>query len=457
VANPFKRIGLLHHMGGGNLGDDGTFEAVIQNIKKRWPEVEMVGLSMNPEDTRKRHGIPAFPIRHQTWSFGHTAASTKVTVRQRTKAVARKYPRLFKLLQALNLAVIRVPARAFAEVRLLARAIPVLRSLDVLVISGGGQLIESSGGPWEFVGGPWQFPFTVFKWVLAAKLLRVECIVLNVGAGPLVRPLTKRLVRGALYLADYVSFRDAESKALVQQIGVTREMHVGCDSAYSLEIDDANAPLPHPTRRKGIVGLAPMAFGDPRLSAKHDPVAYRAFIRQLAGFASWLLKNGYCVTLFCTDIGVDPPAIEDVERHLRDEHDISTAVADGSLRRVHQWSTRELLLNMSSMDYAVVCRFHAVVFAHMLNLPVLAINHHSKVGAQMKDMGLSEYCVNMGNLDPGTLGGTFESLVANRAEIKRGMSRKLAFYRTKLASQFNELFPGEPVRSHENVICAQVP
>jgi polysaccharide pyruvyl transferase WcaK-like protein len=441
-------------MGGGNLGDDGTFDAVIRNIKNRRPEVEMIGLSMNPEDTRKRHGIPAFPIRHRTWGFGHAAASTRVTVKQRAKAVAIKHPLIYRLLQALNLAAIRLPARAFAEIRLLARAIPLLRSLDVLIISGGGQLIESSGGPWAFVGGPWQFPFTIFKWVLAAKLLRVECIVLNVGAGPLVRPLTKRLVRGALYLSDYVSFRDAESRALVQQIGVTRETHVICDSAYSLEIDAANAPLAPPARGRGIVGLAPMAFGDPRLSAKHDPAVYHAFIRQLAGFASWLLKNGYCVTLFCTDIGVDPPAIEDVERLLQDDYDIPTAVADGSLRRVHQWSTQELLLNMSSMDYAVVVRFHAVVFAHMLNIPILAINHHSKVRAQMMDLGLSEYCVNMENLDLGTLGGTFESLVTNRAEIKRGMSKKLAYYRAKLANQFDELFPGGPGRNNENVLCA---
>ena len=454
VAKLSRRIGLLHHMGGGNLGDDGTFEAVIQNIKSRWPEAAMIGLSMNPDDTRRRHGLPSYPIRQQCWSFGDTSSDNKVSFKQKAKAAARKYPAIFKLLRTIHFVVCRIPCALYKEFLLFAMAIRLMLTLDLLVVSGGGQLIESSGGPWEFVGGPWQFPFTVFKWTLAARLLRVRCIVLNVGAGPLIRLLTKRFVRGTLYFANYASFRDSESKALVRHIGFRGRADVVCDSAYSLDIPAVKANSVAGTRGKGVVGLAPMAYGDPRLSPKHDPAVYNNFIKQLATLAAWLLKEGYCVTLFCTDIGIDPPAIEDLERLLRSDSELSKAVASGALSRVHQWTTQELLANMSSMDYAVVCRFHAVVFAHLLNVPVLAINHHPKVRAQMMDLGLSEYCVNLENLDLGILGGAFDTLVTNRVEIKRGMSRKLADYRTKLASQFDELFPGEPERNDADIICA---
>jgi len=61
----------------------------------------------------------------------------------------------------------------------------------------------------------------------------VKCFVLNVGAGPLVRPLAKWFVRTALSFADYASFRDADSRNLIHKIGVTRQTHVVCDSAYS--------------------------------------------------------------------------------------------------------------------------------------------------------------------------------------------------------------------------------
>ena len=51
------KIGLLDHVGGGNLGDDATLAAVAANIRRRWPNVEIVAFSMNPDDTEKRHGI----------------------------------------------------------------------------------------------------------------------------------------------------------------------------------------------------------------------------------------------------------------------------------------------------------------------------------------------------------------------------------------------------------------
>src|SRR5262249_14427576 len=152
------------------------------------------------------------------------------------------------------------------------------RSVDILVICGGGQLLESSGGPWAFVGGPWQFPFTIFKWALLARLTRARCMVLNVGAGPLVRPLSKWFVRSALSLSDYASFRDEQSMAFVNHIGFKGRTYFFPDGAYSLDTPPLSSG-PASKRDKVVVGLAPMAYGDPRLSPKHDPIAYNDFIR----------------------------------------------------------------------------------------------------------------------------------------------------------------------------------
>jgi polysaccharide pyruvyl transferase WcaK-like protein len=54
-------------------------------------------------------------------------------------------------------------------------------------------------------------------------------------------------------------------------------------------------------------------------------------------------------------------------------------------------STHDLLATMSGMDYVITCRFHGVVFAHLLNKPVLAIAHHPKVVDLMTDLELSSY------------------------------------------------------------------
>ena len=71
------KIALLHHTGGGNLGDEASVEAVIRSIRERWPDADIALLSMNPDDTAKTYGIPSYPIRRYTWTFGYKSATTE--------------------------------------------------------------------------------------------------------------------------------------------------------------------------------------------------------------------------------------------------------------------------------------------------------------------------------------------------------------------------------------------
>src|SRR6266404_6086925 len=84
-ARTAKKIGLLHHMSGSNLGDGGSFDAVRKNIKRRWPDAVLFGFSMNPEDTQRRHGIPSYPIRQQIWNFGGPPSDDRLSVKQRIR------------------------------------------------------------------------------------------------------------------------------------------------------------------------------------------------------------------------------------------------------------------------------------------------------------------------------------------------------------------------------------
>ena len=100
-----------------------------------------------------------------------------------------------------------------------------------------------------------------------------------------------------------------------------------------------------------------------------------------------------------------------------------------------------LLSQMSRMDYIVACRFHGVVFAHLMNIPVLAISHHPKVATLMNDLGLSEYCVDIRAFDPDLLMETFVRLAEKRNDVKARMAEKAADYKRRLTVQFDTLFP----------------
>ena len=113
------------------------------------------------------------------------------------KGLTRKYRGVFYLLKATN-AVVRLPSEVFRELSFLVSSRRNIKSFDLLIISGGGQLTGKDG--------PWGFPYTIFKWVVLARSAGVRCMFLNVGAGPLTHPLSKFFVTRALRAADYVSF-----------------------------------------------------------------------------------------------------------------------------------------------------------------------------------------------------------------------------------------------------------
>jgi polysaccharide pyruvyl transferase WcaK-like protein len=421
------KIGLLDHVGGGNLGDDATLDAVSGNIKRRWPSAEIVAFSMNPDDTETRHGMISHPIRRNGWSIGYKPAGTEAAFKETVKALTRRYRAVFYLLKATS-AVVRLPSEVFRELSFLVSSRRNIKSFDLLIISGGGQLTEKDG--------PWGFPYTIFKWVVLARSAGVRCMFLNVGAGPLTHPLSKFFVRRALLAANYVSLRDDKSRALVYEIGFTGESRVCPDCVYGLEVATTSGSLETPSQP--IVGFAPMPYPYPGgyVTAK-DQIVYDEFVRKLASFASWLVGQSYALTMFGTDIGVDPLAIENLQMALLSRHGIPSSQysVNHSVESAH-----DLLATMSGMDYVVTCRFHGVVFAHLLNKPVLAIAHHPKVMDLMTDLELSSYCVDIRDFDLKLLAERFASMVVNAEEIKNRMAASLTRNRQQLKGQFDELF-----------------
>jgi polysaccharide pyruvyl transferase WcaK-like protein len=424
-----RKLGLVDHIGFGNLGDDATQAAVMKHIRERWPNAEMVLFSMNPADSRSRHGVAAYPIRAE---FGNRSEGNDISAlpaQSKLKDTLRRVPLLYRLLQTLKTLTIRAPRRIFEEISFLRASFRIVKPFDLLIISGGGQLLDS----W---GGPWRFPYTVFKWTLLAKLSRAKCYVLNVGAGPLDSSLGKWFVRRALGLADYVSFRDRDSRDLVQRVGFTGKSEVTADCVYALSPPTALAAN-GTGHREPLVGLSPMAYCDPRVYFKKDQAVYERYIRDIAFFGRWLGQNDFCLTLFSTEVSFDSHAIEEVQALLGS----TNGDRPHMVKREDVAGLDELLSAMRPMDYIVTSRFHGVVFAHLLNKPVLALSPHPKVSSLMNDLGLAKYCLDIRTCDANTMRESFLSLVANRDEIKSRMQEKAASYEKALLTQFDQLFP----------------
>jgi polysaccharide pyruvyl transferase WcaK-like protein len=71
----------------------------------------------------------------------------------------------------------------------------------MLVVPGTGLLTDAYGLlSWG--------PYNMFKWSLAAKLRCCKLVFVSVGAGPIYSALGRWLVKSALSLADFRSYRD---------------------------------------------------------------------------------------------------------------------------------------------------------------------------------------------------------------------------------------------------------
>jgi polysaccharide pyruvyl transferase WcaK-like protein len=424
-----RRIALLHHTGCGNLGDDAIIDSVVSNIQRRWKNAEITVFSMNPEDTNRRHGLPCYPIRRFTWSNGDESASVPTETPEKG---------ILNWLKTTRNPAIRLPRAIWGEFVFLLDSYRHVKSFDLLVVSGGGQLTER--------GGPWSFPYALFVWTLLAKRAGVKSIFLNVGAGPLKHPVSKFFVPRALRAADYVSFRDKQSQELATELGFKGISHVCPDNVYALDIETREE-----SKKDGagmVVGFAPMPypFSD-LLTPPSNPQAIEdELIGRLAKFASLLVAESYTLKLFGSDVRSDPTAIGELRRDLLNRHHITMP------EYVPLNSVEELLARMSEMDYIVTCRFHGVVLAHLLNKPVVAIAHHPKVTHLMDALGLSEYCVDMHTFDPEQLVEKFTRLVGETEIIKKKLKTTWADYRTKASAQFDCLFPSDSIERPEHAL-----
>jgi len=440
-------------MGLGNLGDAAIQESFLQNIRERMPQVRLISFSLNPEDTKRRHHIDAYPIR---WSYpGWNAGGVNGVLKNDTERPTNKVRAALKkipLLHSLGKPVYDL-CRELAHLR---RTYHLLKSLDLLVMAGGGQLCEL----WSYL------PFNVFKFCVLARLAGTPVFIVGVGADLLKRPLNRFFARTAVQLCDQVSVRSAQSLELLRSCGVKREVQVCPDPVYALDIPQyiesersrclstseaemlllnlgcqvplADSSVTAPAMRSGRrVGLNPMGFCDPRRWPRKDPAQYAKYLDKLEAFVLWLLENDYEVEMFSSDVTADILAITDLKTRLLSK---LTPEQSAGLWFRPLLTLRELLQQMSTMDYVVTCKFHGIVFAHMLEKPVISLSYLPKMDDLVRDVGHGEFSLSVEHFEVDWLIRKFQLLVEQRQALRALFRHRAKTYSEALQTHFDGLF-----------------
>lgn len=433
---PGRRIGIFAHVGNGNLGDEATVAALLQGLRERGPETELCVFSANPDDTERRHGVRSVPIQREVAHHVRRegvptggAASRRPSgadLRQRVKTLLQATPWLYRALKGVRSAGQFLSALG-PELVFVARSFAALRRIDRLVIAGGGQL-------GDYFGGPWGYPLALFRWCLLARLAGARVAFVSVGAEPIRSPTSKRLLRWALALADYRSFRDESSRALIERIGASGPHAVCPDLVHGLRLPRRR--VPREAEATLTVGINPIPFFDARYWTEHDDAVYQHYVSTLAAFASWLIDRGHRVVFFPTQIYADPPVIRDIELALKrtarlgwEERVDAPPVA----------SFDGLSAALSLVDVVVASRFHGIIFSFLLDRPVLGLSYYRKTEDLMTDMGQSDYVLAIRALELDTLIGRFARLELNLASALAAIRRRRAELTLALDAQYERI------------------
>jgi polysaccharide pyruvyl transferase WcaK-like protein len=420
------KIGLMGPFGG-NLGDAAIQQAMLQNIYRFQPDAIVYGFSLYPDDTENRHGIPSFPINRtgdtERWWLGNQAhwfVRFLYYLLNRFKAVSNPYIRKFGFL-------LLAPLLEFSAIL---RAYQVIGKLDVLIVSGGGQLDDQ----W---GKTWAHPYTLLMWAILAKLRQVKFAIVSVGAGPLNASLSKMFTRWTLSLATYRSYRDLDSKHYIEQVvGFEQPDLVYADLAYSLApVEWSTTPTSEPAGL--VVGIGPIPYCDPRIWPDRDLLVYQNYVKKLAEFAGWLLQKDYKLLFFVGEDNNDRPVIHDLKERLAY---MKISCSEGQIIEEPILTVDDLLFQLSAVDSVITSRFHGLVFSQVLNKPVLALSYHPKMDTLMAAMGQAEYCLAIDRFNVEDLKQAFTQLESNQIQIQKRMSETTCHYQNILNQQYEYLF-----------------
>ena len=418
VAPKRLRVGLFGPYSSKNLGDTATQMAVMENLRQRCPGVEFIGICADPFDAARTHRIPATDMegstsRLVTWE--EPAASGGRSIKG---AMARLLPaRLLRYIPGVLVEIVERLVGLFNITRTAGR-------IDLLLVSGGGQVDD-------FWGGPWRRPYELLVWTLACRCRGRKVAAFGTGLDNLTTRTGAWLAFGAMRLAHYRMFRDRETLDVLRKAGVVQPSSVAPDPAFSLAVD----PEWGRDRSRGGTRVALVCPIAETAWLRGTSESYLKYLDVLIECCVRLLRAGLEVQLSNSQTVMDAPVVEAVAARVRDRMG-----ADSGSPRVRLAATvSEYCSIASNADLVIASRLHGVMLPIITGTPVVAVSYIRKVSALMTDAGMEERCLQLSALTKDRLTVLAFDTLANGSAVREQIRDLNARFRAALAAEYDAL------------------
>lgn len=357
------QIGISGSYGGMNLGDEAILEGILGEVRSAM-DADITVFSRNPSDTGARHAVE------------RVVGPRSLTRKEVT---------------------------------------PEIERLDMLILGGGGILYDGEAEAY-------------LREVVLARDLGVPVFLYAISAGPLTTQTSRRAVQRALEASPstLVTVRDRLGYRLLEDVGVTAEIHLTADPAFLLEPD---APPVDALLTEGVEldrHLVGFSVREPGPAAPDiDPDKYYALLANAADFI---------VERYDADVVFVPMEKGDVQHSHGVVAHMQNAERAEILRR--RYSARQILDLMGRFELAVGMRLHFLIFAVLRGTPFAALPYASKVTGLLEDLDMGS--PPLGSIGIGQLLAQIDRSWDTRQAITEKMARRLPVLRAR-ASQTKDL------------------
>jgi polysaccharide pyruvyl transferase WcaK-like protein len=385
-----KKICLFGLFGSGNYGNDGSLEAMLLFLRQARPDAELSCVCANPERVERDHHLPATAVSSP--GFSHP------------------------VLRFCNQLALKAPARLANWVR----AVRHLRQFDMVVVAGTSMLCD-------YRSGPFGTPYGLFRWVAAARLCGVRFCFVGTGAGPIMRPSSRRMLTYAAKSAHFRSFRDHVSRNFVTSLGIdTRNDSVFPDIVFKLPTPDLPAAT-SPADRPVTIGVGVMSYYG--WQQKLDVGIHDGYTSKMVRFIASLLERGYRVRLLIGE-NSDQQTVDKVSGMLaKMGHQLARrapAVAKpGQLINEPTDSVHDVMRQIADTDIVIASRFHNVICALKLARPTISLSYEAKNDEVLANFGLADFCQKIENFSLDELNRQTTALLDHRSDYVRQLRQRL--------------------------------
>ena len=280
-----------------------------------------------------------------------------------------------------------------------------------LIISGGGSLLQdvtSKKSIWYYL-----------MLMKLALLMRKKVFIYSQGMGPINSKINRWATARTLRKVSGIVVRDEASKEMLAEIGVPEEnVIVTADPVLRVKQADKS-------RGRGIL----MEEGFKHIDGKIT--------------VGWAIKERKVKSSFVDEV-------EKAMRRLIDEYDAQIvlipfhydediAVIDELQSRLgnsvyclkHKYLTNEMLSIIGNMDVLVGVRLHSLIYAAIMDVPMIAVSYDPKINSFMKSIGMKAMC-SVYDFNSSYFIEEFEKTIAYQNKIKDNLKAKLEILIRKL-------------------------